>query len=178
MKNTMMRALLKGTLAVFLCAVLCFQLTEPAVHAELIQKPAVTAKDTDIYETDAVDTGVGDKQDNPAAVPSMPEAAADADPDIEVFRNKTVEINDDTIIDELTEKREINAKHFRLTDGSRTAVVYGFPIHEDDGTGKLIEIDNTLRPVTEGGVNKYIQESKSRQTTFFTEPEDGRLFYV
>ena len=45
---------------------------------------------------------------------------------------------------ELTDRREQNVKHFRLSDGSIVAAQYASPIHEQDENGEWQDIDNTL----------------------------------
>ena len=45
---------------------------------------------------------------------------------------------------EITERREESVKHFRLEDGTVTAVQYDAPVHYLDGSGKWQDIDNTL----------------------------------
>ena len=45
---------------------------------------------------------------------------------------------------EETDRREESVKHFRLSDGSYTAVQYNMPIHEKDESGIWQDIDNTL----------------------------------
>ena len=47
------------------------------------------------------------------------------------------------ILGEVTEKRSGFTKHFRMSDGSMTAVTYADPVHYKDGN-KFKEIDNTL----------------------------------
>lgn len=50
-------------------------------------------------------------------------------------------------MNEETSQREENIKHFRLSDGSYSAVVYDEPVHYRQ-EGEWIEIDNTLVPAT------------------------------
>ena len=45
---------------------------------------------------------------------------------------------------ELTDRREQNVKHFRLSDGSIVAAQYAAPVHEQDENGEWHDIDNTL----------------------------------
>ena len=45
---------------------------------------------------------------------------------------------------ELTDRREQNVKHFRLSDGSIVAAQYATSIHEQDENGEWQDIDNTL----------------------------------
>ena len=45
---------------------------------------------------------------------------------------------------EVTDRREETVKHFRLEDGSYTAVQYDVPVHYKDEEGKWQDIDNRL----------------------------------
>ena len=45
---------------------------------------------------------------------------------------------------EVTELREENVKHFRLSDGSYVAAQYNYPVHYTDESGQLADIDNRL----------------------------------
>ncbi len=51
----------------------------------------------------------------------------------------------DLPIIELTEKREANVKHFRLSDGSYIAAQYPVAVHTKDENGHFADIDNTLK---------------------------------
>ncbi|MBO4873109.1 MAG: hypothetical protein J5496_06810 [Lachnospiraceae bacterium] len=153
-------------IALLLCVILCLNLLTPAAHAEDIPEPTDEAEEIFRMEPEA---------ESPESLLPALTSLTGTDRDIHVFNDTPIELNDDTIVDELPEKREIGAKHFRLTDGSRAAVVYGYPIHEADASGQLVEIDNTLRPAEADGKTNYIQKSVSRQTTFFGDPAEGRL---
>ena len=58
--------------------------------------------------------------------------------------NRSDLLTDDNILEEVIERREENVKHFRLADGRIVAAVYGQPVHELDGSGEWIDIDNSL----------------------------------
>ncbi len=45
---------------------------------------------------------------------------------------------------ELIDRREENVKHFKLSDGTVTAVMYDYPVHYVDSDGEWQDIDNTL----------------------------------
>ena len=156
------------SIAIILCAVLCVNLISPAANAEDIPEPTTEAG-IDFPEIDA-------NPEYPETLLPALNAPTGENRSANVFSDIPIELNDDTILDELPEKREIGAKHFRLSDGSRAAVAYGYPVHEADENGQLIEIDNTLQQTEAGGHINYVQKSVSRQTTFFGNPEDGRLF--
>ena len=162
----MRRSLSFRLLAVFLCAVLCFHQLDGAAYSEPQEKPPT--EQPGAYSGEAVNS------DEPLIPPLQGDPADPAWG--EPLVRSPLEICDESIIDELSNKREEGAKHFQLSDGSRAAVVYGFPVHEEDAAGEWIEIDNTLSPVKNtAGRYDYVQESISRQTTFFGNPESGRL---
>ena len=56
-----------------------------------------------------------------------------------------------TPVYEVEELREENVKHFKLSDGSYVAAQYNYAVHYDDGSGKLLDIDNSLSEAS-GGV--------------------------
>ncbi len=48
------------------------------------------------------------------------------------------------IVSEAVEKREENAKHFRMSDGSYVVAQYNTPVHYLDENGEWVDIDNTI----------------------------------
>ena len=48
------------------------------------------------------------------------------------------------VLEELTELREANVKHFSLSNGVNKAVMYSQPVHYIDENGNWIDIDNSL----------------------------------
>ena len=57
---------------------------------------------------------------------------------------------------EVEELREESVKHFKLSDGSYVAAQYNYPVHYDDGSGKLLDIDNAL---SEGSGGVYANKN-------------------
>lgn len=51
---------------------------------------------------------------------------------------------EDSSVTEIVSRREENVKHFRLTDGSVQAIVYGRAVHRKDASGNWQDIDNNL----------------------------------
>ena len=49
-----------------------------------------------------------------------------------------------SILGEVDELREEKVKHFRMSDGTYTAVSYGMSVHYRDEAGKWRDIDNSL----------------------------------
>ena len=115
--------------ALFLCTILCLHQLDAAAYSEPEETPAFEEpSDPVIPEPEA------------PLVPSV--SGNTGDPAEKLPFNRTpLEADDKTIVDELTERREEGTKHFLLSDGSRTAVVYGFPVHEKDAAGEWTEID-------------------------------------
>ncbi len=56
---------------------------------------------------------------------------------------------------EITERREENVKHFRHSDGTIEAIVYGYPVHRRDNCGVWKDIDNRLNLYTIGDESFY-----------------------
>ena len=83
--------------------------------------------------------------------------AVSDDPIIPTDENGTpIEIVNDArsdeaiIIGEVTDARGECEKHFRLSDGTFTAVEYGVPVHYEEN-GQWVDIDNTLSQELDGG---------------------------
>ena len=76
----------------------------------------------------------------------LPPAQAEAVPDEPAETEGTTEAEtpDPTVLGEITELREENVKHFRMDDGTYTAVAYDQPVHYEDANGTWQDIDNTL----------------------------------
>ena len=70
----------------------------------------------------------------------------------EIFDVPQAEVHDDATsgqlvkpeVYELVDRREENVKHFKLSDGTVTAVMYETPVHYLDSDGEWQDIDNTL----------------------------------
>ena len=111
----------------------------------------------------------------------LPPAQAEAVPDEPAESEATAEAEtpDPAVLGEMTELREENVKHFRMEDGTFTAVAYDQPVHYEDADGKWQDIDNTLF---------YQAASDAEKATYKTGPgsfgasfdetitEDGRIF--
>ena len=55
-----------------------------------------------------------------------------------------VELTGEDVIGEMVHLRESNVKHFRMSDGSRIAVMYESDVHFQDEDGYWVDIDNRL----------------------------------
>ncbi len=66
------------------------------------------------------------------------------------------------IISEVVSKRELNSKHFRMSDGTYTVQIYPQNIHFEKN-GVLEEIDNTLQTTTKNGKAYYQNTANSMQ---------------
>ncbi|MCR5637021.1 MAG: DNRLRE domain-containing protein, partial [Clostridiales bacterium] len=61
---------------------------------------------------------------------------------------------------EMSSKREVYVKHFKLSDGSMAAMQYQIPVHFEDTTGKLIDYDNRLIEDKDALPSKILESSK------------------
>lgn len=67
-----------------------------------------------------------------------------------------------TVVSEETSLRDVNSKHFLMSDGTYAAVAYDIPVHYEEND-KWIEIDNTLVPATMVGdsvTGKVVRDSE------------------
>lgn len=83
-----------------------------------------------------------------------------------------------TVVGEITELREENVKHFRMSDGTFTAVSYDQPIHYEDTAGKWQDIDNSLKYCSTDRDNSaaYKTGEGSFGVSFAASLEDDLLF--
>ena len=82
------------------------------------------------------------------------------------------------VLGEMTDRRGESEKHFRMNDGSFTAVDYGAPVHftEDDGE-TWNDIDNTL-VLSRDDDELYTAENGDSVRGFASNLQDGRIFTV
>ena len=181
-------------LSFLLSLVLVLTLADPAAHAEGL--PGGEYIPTSEYVTD--DTPADDSEYNRWVVPGAedeeihdfgdgeslvlsPEVIAQdiAEPVSSPYDGEKIELCDATIVSELAEKRDIDTIQFRLSDGSLSAAIYSYPVHEKDGNGEWQEIDNRLS-LKEGsdGLSYYSRESLHDTVRFAEVPADGRLLTV
>ena len=103
----------------------------------------------------AVDTGssLGEVSD----LLSTGSTATDAVGAEEYVTDSTEQIHNEVIgaVAEITSLRTANTKHFRLSDGTYTAVSYAEPVHRQDANGAWQDIDNTLTLTRASGVQAY-----------------------
>ena len=111
-----------------------------------------------------------DEQEEILSEPDVSEGTGEEEP---------AAVKEAAVLGEIAELREENVKHFRLDDGTYTAVTYDQPVHYADAAGKWQDIDNTLT---------YQSASDAERATYKTGPgsfgasfeetvsEDGRIF--
>ena len=74
---------------------------------------------------------------------------------------KPEEFTGEDVVYEMESKREANAKHFRMSDGSNIAVSYQSDIHYEDEIGQYQEIDNRLTYRNNDGSRMKAEELKT-----------------
>ena len=181
-------------LSFLLALVLVLTLTDPAAHAEGLPGSAyIPAGEGIVDDTPADDSefnrwvadGAKDEEiynygnENPYVL--SPEVIAQdiAEPVPSPYDGGKTEVSDSTIVSELTDKRDIDTIQFRLTDGSLSAAVYSYAVHEKDAEGAWQEIDNHLSlNKGEDGLSYYGRKSLHDEVRFVEVPEDGKLLSV
>lgn len=84
-----------------------------------------------------------------------------------------------TIIGEAEELRTEKTKHFRMSDGSFTAVSYGLPVHYQDEDGQWQEINNMpIMTMDASGESRYLISNGNTATAFASTLSDGHLVTV
>ena len=78
---------------------------------------------------------------------------------------------------EVEEMRTPTEKHFRMPDGSYTAVKYGYEVHYRED-GKYKEYDNTLVPAVVGGVDKLVPKDSGLNVAFSKNASDDNIFAI
>ena len=86
------------------------------------------------------------------------------------------DVNEATVVAEDVSKREERVKHFRMSDGSFTAVSYNTPVHYRDENGDWADIDNELELTVDADGNEvYRSKNAVVSTAFSTDLESGEL---
>ena len=80
------------------------------------------------------------------------------------------------VVGELVEKREVNIKHFRMSDGSITAAVYPQEIHYEDETGALVDIDNSFVDAQDDSDDVFANSKNEFQVKFMKKSNKNKLY--
>ena len=87
-----------------------------------------------------------------------------------------LEANDDTVLFENTDKRDVNVKSYKLTDSSNVMLLYPVTVHEKDVNGVWVEIDNLIKESeTKDGERIFTAENLSAKVVLFASPKGGRF---
>ena len=144
---------------------------------KLISLMLVLAMLIELLPANAFATPKGEDDYHP---PAQAEAVPDEPAEAGVTDVMTeVETPDPAVLGEITELREENIKHFRMEDGTYTAVTYDQPVHYKNSDGIWQNIDNTLTYHAAAGTEKasYRTGPGSFGASFDeTLTEDGRIF--
>lgn len=99
-------------------------------------------------------TGLNENQTEAQIMQPSPVQANNADEILSVTKTHT---SDELVggIKELTDLRDENVKHFRLTDGTYQAIAYAHPVHRKNKDGVWQDIDNTLALTAEKTSQRY-----------------------
>ena len=76
------------------------------------------------------------------------------------------------IVGEITDKREINVKHFRTDNGLVIAATYPYPVHYEEN-GQWMDIDNTI--VTDSSEPDRMQTANGIMTAGFAKRPDDHM---
>lgn len=82
------------------------------------------------------------------------------------------------VVSEITEKRESNIKHFRMSNGNITAAVYPFDVHYEDEEGKMQNIDNSLVSEKDGGDDVLSNKKNSTCVKFMKKSNSNKLYTI
>lgn len=98
---------------------------------------------------------------------------------VHILALETEEIN---VVVEEKALREENVKHFKMPDGSYTAVVYSNPVHRKDSYGAWQDIDNRMNEstvknkqayITSDGRTVFSKKINSKDSTIYRLSENG-----
>ena len=82
------------------------------------------------------------------------------------------------VISEISEKRESNIKHFRMSNGNISAAVYPFDVHYEDEEGKMQDIDNSLVSEKDGSDDVYSNKKNSASVKFMKKSNSNKLYTI
>ena len=166
----MKNAFCKRFVSLLLAVTLVLSLSEPAAYAVNAAEESYPAETEEYIPEDQKYQNANAPIETPKLIP------ADKEPERKDIK---IEINDGTIVGELPEKRDAYETHFRLTDGSISAAVYAYAVHEQDDIGQWQEIDNRLIPEKgEDGLLFYTRKGLHDTVRFAEKPQDGLLFMI
>ena len=83
-----------------------------------------------------------------------------------------------TVSEEVSELREADVKHFRMSDGGFVAVQYKEPVHYLTTAGEWKEIDNSLELKSADGREVYTAQAGEVRKSFAAKAGDGDLLTV
>ena len=87
------------------------------------------------------------------------------------------EANNDTVLFEREDKRDVNVKSYSLMDGSSVSLLYPVTVHEKDAEGRWIEIDNLLKEgLSEDGVRVFEAQNELAKVQLYARPQSGKSF--
>ena len=81
-------------------------------------------------------------------------------------------------VSEIVSKRESDTKHYRMSDGSITAVVYPYDVHYMDTDGSYKDIDNSFVDDTDGTDGVLSNKSNGTYVKFMKKSNSNKLYTI
>ncbi len=93
----------------------------------------------------------------------------------ETLQNDTQEPH---IVFEMSEKRESNIKHYRMSDGSIKAAVYPYDVHYKNENNEYVDIDNSLTEENDGTDDVYANKDNIASVKFMKKSNPNKLYTI
>ena len=84
-------------------------------------------------------------------------------------------VSEPTVLNEVEDRRELNKKTFRMSDGTFREAVYPYDVHYEEN-GKLLDINNTLVKDSDAGEAVLVNEANASAVRFFKKSSSGKFY--
>ena len=174
----MFKSILKKTIAIVLVFAMIMDVSTALAYA--IGSDAGSRKDnrTDIKAI------INDRTYDPDRPLQQERSGVYLDKEVAEVVNNTsdpelLEANNDTVLFEKTDKRDVNVKSYSLTDGSNVSLLYPITVHEKDAEGKWVEIDNLLKEaLAKDGERVFEAQNELATTQLYATPQFGKTLEI